>query len=177
MTTTMQQGGEGAEEIGSVACTQLVRKYCIQTDYLQAPKQRASRSDRQLTEVSQTSQYIQDPLLTGKHEAKKPHVGGTFRDTKQFLTLIQHVRYVGCRSLRQQRMQISYCKVNTAQSKDGHLSALLPYILLTQGSPQRLATKKTLSEDAIAFVGGWGHNPLLSNSSPNQDVTAAGETC
>lgn len=26
-------------------------------------------------------------------------------------------------------------------------------------------------------MGGWGQNPLLSNSSPDQDVTAAGETC
>lgn len=84
---------------------------------------------------------------------------------------------LGCRSLRQQRTQASYCKANTAQSKDAHLAALLPYIPTTQGSPQSLAIKKTLSEDITAFVGGWGQNPLLSNSSPAQDVTVAGETC
>lgn len=74
-------------------------------------------------------------------------------------------------------MQISYCKVNTAQSKDACLAALLPYIPITRGSPQSLANKKTLLEEAAAFVGGWGQNPLMSNSSVDQDVTAAGETC
>lgn len=47
----------------------------------------------------------------------------------------------------------------------------------SQGSSQGHAVKKTLSEDIAAFVRGWGQNPLLSNNSPTQDVTAAGETC
>lgn len=74
-------------------------------------------------------------------------------------------------------MQITYCKVNTAQSKDARLAALLPYIPTTHSSPQSLANKKTLLEDAAAFVGGWGRNPLMSNSNVDHDVTVAGETC
>lgn len=54
---------------------------------------------------------------------------------------------------------------------------ILSYVPTAQGSPQSLAIKKTLSEDAIAFVGGWSQNPLLSNSSPDQDVTVAGKIC
>lgn len=37
MTTTKQQG-EVAEEVRSLACTQPVRKYCIQIDCLEACK-------------------------------------------------------------------------------------------------------------------------------------------
>lgn len=115
--------------------------------------------------VSGTSQHIQHPPLAGKQRKreKKPHQTKshknpyvcTFRDAEHFLMLVQHVRYIEVQ-VSQQWMQINYCKLNTAYSKTGHLAAPLPYNPTTQGSPQSLAIKKTLSEDATAFVGGWG---------------------
>lgn len=140
-------------------------------------QERASRSDSQVTKVSETSQYIQDPPLPGKHEGK--------RKIKHMWVLLQNVFCCssstcitqGCRCRSQQRMQISSCKVSPAQSNNAHLAALLPYVPAIHGSLQSPAMKKNLPEDATAFVRGWGQNPLLSNSSPDQDVTAAGETC
>lgn len=87
------------------------------------------------------------------------------------------MHYTEVQGCSQQRMQISSCKVSSGQSNHVHLAPLLPYVPAIQGIPQSPVMKKNLSEDATAFVRGCGQNPLLSSSSPDQDVTAAGETC
>lgn len=145
----------------SVACTQLVTQ------------ERVSRRDSQLKKVSRTIPYTQDP------------VGRKTRGKKNVLVHLQNIlRHLystcvtqGLRTLCQQRMQISYCK-NKHCVQQGCIPRSTPAPCPTsQGSSQGHAVKKTLSEDIAAFVRGWGQNPLLSNSSPTQDVTAAGETC
>ncbi|RMC00637.1 hypothetical protein DUI87_23254 [Hirundo rustica rustica] len=85
------------------------------------------------------------------------------------------MHYTQVQGCSQQRMQSRSCKVSSGQSDNVHLEALLPYVSAIQGSPQSSVMRKNLSEAASAFV--RGQNPLLSNSSPDQDVTAAGGTC
>lgn len=176
LVTTTKQREEVAGEVRSLSCTQPVRNTAFKLTAYKHPRKSIQKWQPGNISFRDIPVYSGSSLAweTGGENKNKAHVVDAL---ECFLLLMQHMHYTEVQGCSQQRMQISSCKESCGQSSNAHLAALLPSVPATQGSPQSPVMKKNLSEDARAFGRGQGQNPLLSNSSPAQDVTAAGQTC